>query len=328
MLIEANPSEIRAILGAMQQVITARNRLPVSEIDEKTLSGAYQYMFGQTGDLDIGALPGITPNELASTLTDRELSINALRFMAVCAFVDGALNKQRIDTVLDFAKALDIREDYIAELTALAHDDLRWVMADMSRRNIESLINHPWTDDDANAWLLPYRGRSADPGLAARYEDLRDCPDGSLGKAFWHHFKDNGYPFPGEPDGLNEIFATPHDSTHILSGYNTTFQGEILVSTFTAGMHQREPMAGHVLPVILLWHLGLRFNEVARSGMGWLDLEKFWVAWKRGCDTKADLFQPEWDFWAAANRPLASLRAEYAIEPLPPQFAAVDSNDR
>jgi hypothetical protein len=62
--------------------------------------------------------------------------------------------------------------------------------------------------------------------------------------------------------------------------------------------------------------------------MGWLDPEKFWVAWKRGCDTKTDLFQSEWNFWAAANRPLATLRTAYAIEPLPPQFAAVDSNDR
>jgi hypothetical protein len=220
----------------MQQVITARNTLQISEIDKKTLSGAYHFMFGQTGELDIDALPRIAPNELASALNDRELSINALRFMAVCAFVDGALNKQRIDTVVDFAKALDIRDDYIAELTGLAHDDLCWVMADMSRRNIENLVNHPWTDIDANAWLLPYRGRSADPRLAARYESLRDCPDSSLGKVFWHHFKNNGYPFPGESDGLNETFATPHDSTHILSGYYTTYQGEILVSTFTAGV--------------------------------------------------------------------------------------------
>jgi hypothetical protein len=107
MLIEANPSEIRAILGAMQQVITARNTLPISEIDNKTLPGAYKYMFGQTGDIDIDALPKITPNELASALTDRELSINALRFMAVCAFVDGALNKQRI--VIGFSRYRSFR---------------------------------------------------------------------------------------------------------------------------------------------------------------------------------------------------------------------------
>ena len=100
-----------------------------------------------------------------------------------------------------------------------------------------------------------------------------------FGRAFWTHYRSNGYPFPGEPEGLNERFATPHDSTHVLSGYDTTPRGEVLVSTFTAAMHRREPMSGHILPVIFSWHLGIQLNAVAKHATGALDPEAFWLAW-------------------------------------------------
>jgi hypothetical protein len=51
-----------------------------------------------------------------------------------------------------------------------------------------------------------------------------------------------------EPEALHEAFTCPHDSTHLLSGYSTRPQGELLVSTFTAGMHPLEPMSGTSFP--------------------------------------------------------------------------------
>ena len=35
---------------------------------------------------------------------------------------------------------------------------------------------------------------------------------------------------------MNEAFVRPHDSTHLVSDYSTSPQGELLVSTFTPGM--------------------------------------------------------------------------------------------
>jgi hypothetical protein len=65
-----------------------------------------------------------------------------------------------------------------------------------------------------------------------------------------------------------DSFARPHDSTHVISGYDTTPHGEILVSTFTAGMHPKLPMEGHILPVIFSWHLGIEINKLAGSFQG------------------------------------------------------------
>ncbi|NLT05263.1 MAG: hypothetical protein GXY03_03030 [Solirubrobacterales bacterium] len=43
-----------------------------------------------------------------------------------------------------------------------------------------------------------------------------------FGIAFWDHFERNGFAFPGNPGGLAEGFTTPHDSSHVLSGYSTS----------------------------------------------------------------------------------------------------------
>jgi hypothetical protein len=137
-----------------------------------------------------------------------------------------------------------------------------------------------------------------------------------LGRAYWEQYKSNGYAFPGEPDGLNEGFATPHDCAHVLSGYDTTPRGELLVSTFTAAMHPSRPMEGHVLPVIFSWHLGIKINDVAGSAVGALDPEEFWHAWARGAAMIQDLFAPGWDFWDCTGESVAALRRRYAIPPL------------
>lgn len=325
MNLSADKSQIEAILGAMRDVATVRGTRSITEVDRITLSSAYRYMFKQSDTLDVGALPHTEPRDLASVLCNKELITYAVRFMSVAALVDGVLDRERIETVLVFAQALDVHEDYIAELAELAKNNLSWVVADMSRRNVDSILNRPWTGQDVNAWILPYRGDNADPGLVNRYESLRDLPAGTLGNLFWQHFKSNRYPFPGEPDALNGVFATPHDTTHVLSGYDTSFQGEILVSTFTAAMHRSEPMAGHILPVILSWHLGVSFNEAIRPRQGWLDSEKFWVAWDRGSETTTDIFASDWDFWAVAPEPADALRQRYSISPLDPAHAASPS---
>jgi ubiquinone biosynthesis protein Coq4 len=108
----------------------------------------------------------------------------------------------------------------------------------------------------------------------------------------------------------------------VLSGYDTSPQGEILVSTFTAGMHPKQPMEGHILPVIFSWHLGIEINAFAKSARNQLDIEKFWVAWVRGSQMKIDLFARDWDFWKVIDEPVASIRDRYQVPNLDPRHAA------
>ena len=142
-----------------------------------------------------------------------------------------------------------------------------------------------------NAWLLPYVGPAADPALAARFHALSGYPSNSFGRAFHHQFTSNNYDFPGEATGLNAGFSAPHDSAHVITGYDTTPRGEILVSVFTSTMHDRLPMGAHVLPVIFMWHLHIQINPVAgKAATPAGPTRNFWCAWAAGAASRADTF--------------------------------------
>jgi hypothetical protein len=99
----------------------------------------------------------------------------------------------------------------------------------------------------------------------------------------------------------------------VISGYDTSARGEILVSTFTAAMHAVNPMAGHILPVIFSWHLDIKINDVAKSTSGGLDPDEFWHAWARGREVAVDIFGPDWQVWDWAGRDLEELRVEFNV---------------
>lgn len=280
MLIQADPPEAKAILGAMRLVATGNGRQALSEACASGLRAAAQYVFHLGHDIEAETLPTVTPAELACKLLTREQGEAACRFLAIMPLVDGRLDGEKIDLFLQYADALKIRDDYVTEL-AEACRHLDWVLQDMTRQNIKSLWDEPWDESDIMEVLLPYR-RETDPDLASRYEALSTLAPGTFGRAFLDIYRQNGYAFPGQKQGVNARFGTPHDSTHVLSGYDTSPQGEILVSTFTAGMHPKQPMEGHILPVIFSWHLGIEINAFAKSARNQLDIEKFWVAWVRG----------------------------------------------
>jgi hypothetical protein len=133
------------------------------------------------------------------------------------------------------------------------------------------------------------------------------------------HFRRHGFRFPGQEGAFTEKFAIPHDSIHVLSDYNTSIQGELLVSTFTGRMHVTDALAAHLLPVIFEWHIGQEVNGIGAQH-GALDPWKFLVACKRGTQTTGDVLGRDWDFFEAARHPLDELRRDYGIPPLPAQY--------
>lgn len=322
-LVNAGAREALAILRAMHQVATLNDTRSISEANRSSLQGAARYAFGLTESVDADRLTVISPPELAAALSDPSLAEWATRLLSVTALVDGVLDTERIALVLNYAAALQVREGYLTQLAEAARGNLDWALADMTRQNVKSLWDQPWREDqDIMALLLPYQGERADPAMVARHEALGSLPVGTFGRAYWDIYKKNGYSFPGDPKGVNAAFARPHDSTHVLSGYDTSPQGEILVSTFTAGMHPKLPLEGHILPVIFSWHLGIEINKLAGSARGALDPEKFWVAWARGAAVSTDLFAPDWDFWAVVEEPVECVRRRYHVPPLEPRHAA------
>lgn len=322
MWIDANPLQAQAILQAMGQVATVGGRRSLSDTCRRALVSASRVVFQLPGEPTRDALLPISPEELAAALPDRTLAEWATRFLTVMSLVDGSLDQGKVALVSAYAESLGVREEYLTQLSQGARGNLEWIRADMTRQNIKSLWDQPWDGRDVMEIFLPYRGNAADPSLAARYRALETLAQGTFGRALYDLYIRNRYAFPGEEQGLNERFGMPHDSTHVLSGYDTSPQGEILVSTFTAGMHPRLPMEGHILPVIFSWHVGIEINALAGSTTGRLDPEKFWVAWVRGSAMPVDLFRGDWNVWEIADEPVEAVRERYCVPPLAPEYAA------
>jgi hypothetical protein len=295
-----------AILAAMRQVALAGG--PLTDADKASILAAGCYLLRRTGMTDCETLPMVAPADLAATLKETAVRTEAVKYLTVMTMVDGSLDKMKVARVLDYSRALDVEESYLTEIVEAASGHIAWSLADMTRQNMESITGKPWGDRDPMPWFLPYVGDKADPRLAERYEALGHLPDATFGRTLWAFYKKNGYAFPGDPAALNERFGTPHDSTHVISGYDTSARGEILVSTFTAAMHPVNPMAGHILPVIFSWHLDIKINDVAKSTAGGLDPDEFWHAWARGREIKTDIFGADWQVWNWVERDLEELR--------------------
>jgi hypothetical protein len=309
-----------AALRAMRHVATAGGERALSDADRVALTAAHTIVFRGSGDLDPDALGDIGPGELAAACTKRDDAEHVAGFLAVMTLVDGEVDTARIRSADAYVRALGLHEPYLRDLGELARHKLAEVRADIGRRNIKSFTGR-WMGSDIDAWIMPYR-EHPDPELHARYSSLASYDDGTFGKAFADFYAVNGFEFSGVAASANAAFTTPHDSAHVLSGYDTSLQGELLVSTFTAGMHADEPITGHILPVILSWHLGVELADFAGAGTGSLDPRKFWVAWERGDETAGDTLSPRWDFWAQAPRALDDVRHEMRIPPLDPSDAA------
>ncbi|TAJ91300.1 MAG: hypothetical protein EPO10_11185 [Reyranella sp.] len=306
--------ESDAILGAMRQVALAGGHT-ITYADTASIRAAAHYLLRRHDIVDIGTLPSAEPADLVAILTDRSLAEEAVKYLAIMAMVDGSLDHGKLRRVLEYSRALDIEADYLTDLVEAASGHLAWAAADMWRKNFDSVLSRSSEGLDPNTWIRPYAGANADPALVERYEALGQLPQNSFGKALWDFDKTNGYPFPGDPMALNAVFGTAHDSTHVISGYDTSARGELLVSTFTAGMHPINPMSGHILPVIFFFHFGEQMNDVGHAGKGGLDPDEFWHAWARGAEMTVDLFDPKWNVWDWVEHDLDKLRRQWNVTP-------------
>jgi hypothetical protein len=321
-ILEAPTAAAEAVLGAMRAVALEHGGPGLTEMDRETIGSAAMIVFGM-GAVDVDGLGAIDPAGLAAACGDEADAGRAIRMLSVMSLADGEIDAEKTALVRAYAEALGVEADYLDILTEAAADEIAQAAACIVRKNAESFphLDASRLSVNAIAPFFPYKD-APDPELEARYKTLGELPPDSFGHAFFEHFEENGFFFPGNPDGLAEGFTTPHDSSHVLSGYSTSEGGEICVSTFIGAMHPDHPMAAEVLPVIFSWHLGVKLNDIANSTTGVFEPRHFWTAWERGAATTVDVVAPDWDFWGATTVPLEELRAAYGVPPVDPAMLA------
>ncbi len=323
MFVHASADQAHAVLGAARAVIEAEPRHdPRSGRGRALVVAAGRLLFVPAVDVDLDSLEPVTPEALARRVgADREIAEHAAALLAVASLADGQADPDRLRAVVRYAHALHVDEGWVRDLHEVARGHLAWAMGDMARRNVDTFPG--WAPgNDALPEMLVYRaGTEDDHRLARRFADLESRPSATFGHAFWRHFRRHGFAFPGEAAAFDGRFSVPHDGLHVLAGYSTSLQGELLVSTFTGAMHHRDALRAHLLPVIFEWHVGTEVNGIGAQ-TGALDPARFLVAWERGEATTGDVLDPAWDFWSVVDTDLDELRSRYGITPLDPADAA------
>ncbi len=321
-ILESPAGAATAVLGAMRAVALEHGGPGLTAMDRETIGSAALIVLG-LGEIDVDAVEPVDPGGLAAAVGDAEEAWRAVRMLAVMSLADGEVDAAKTALVRAYADALGVEADYLDILAEAAAAEIAQASACMVRKNAESFphLDASRLSVSAIAPFFPYRD-APDPELEARYEALGELPTDTFGHAFFDHFRRNAFQFPGNPNGLAEGFTTPHDSSHVLSGYSTSEAGEICVSTFIGAMHPDHPMAAEVLPVIFSWHLGVKLNDIADSTTGVFEPRHFWTAWERGAATTVDVVAADWDFWGATTAPLEELRAAYGVPPADPAMLA------
>lgn len=346
-MIQLADDQVEPVLGAMVTVAAAGGAAPLSPADQRGIVAALEVLFGRS-DVELGAdLTGATSGEVAGAV-EGEAAAELVRVLAVLALLDGVVEQPKLALVEDFATALRVHSEFVDDVVQLSLDHVGWVAHDLIRANVDTIPGVPWHATDPYGPFMPYHDNAVDPVLASRYEALADLPADSFGRRFADHYLANEYGFPGSPGAVVEAWATAHDSLHVLSGYGTSAQGEILVAAFTGGAFAGpvDFMATHVVPTILIYHLGIDINKGLNQGdkaraeadPAWrdnysgnvhlgLDPRKLWVAVERGRAMTTDLYSGHWDFWEATEQPLDELRHRYGIPELPAADGSVADDD-
>ena len=235
-ILDAPPDAAHAVLGAMRAVALEHGGPRLTEMDRETIGSAALIVLG-LGEIDVDSIAPVDPAGLASATADADEAARAIRMLSVMSLADGEIDAEKTALVRAYADALTVEDDYLDILTEAAADEIAQAAAYIVRKNAESFphIDASRLSVSAIAPFFPYKD-AADPELEARYKALAELPEGTFGHAFFAHFEENGFFFfPGNPDGLAEGFTTPHDSSHVLSGYSTSEGGEICVH-----LHRRD----------------------------------------------------------------------------------------
>lgn len=307
------PSPEQGLYGlrALKTVGMADGALDQSEI---AMLHAARELTGATCDID--ALEPIEPDALAAAITDAQLRWQLVSAMVVMSMVDQDADEREIERIEAFARALRVDNNAVATARHLAHDQMLLVRFDIVRRfwAVEKIVQNIRERGLRALWetIQAARRKYENPELAARYQALAALPPDTLGRAYYESMRENGFPLPGEPGAAAETI-TYHDMTHVLGGYGTTPDEEILVASFSAGFRKKNPMS-FILFVMCQFHLGIPIAPGVPPERGLFDPRAVLQAVRRGAAMNVDL-SDDWEYWPVIDQPVDALRKRYNIQP-------------
>jgi len=306
------PEQAHWGLRAMKTIALADGVLDAAELH---MLKSVQTILGTT--FAVESLTPVTPEELASAITDPQIRHQLVQGLIVVSLIDGKANEAETNTVERFARALSVDAPEVRDLRYLINGEMLRLRLDLGRRFwLREKVKEIWKTERIRGLFKFVRGmvgRYEDAALARRYQALERYPQGSLGRSYWEYCRANGFPLPGEKGGAAEQVLF-HDCAHVLSGYGTTPDEEVQVACFSAGFQRRDPWT-FVFFVLLQFHVGVRLTPITGARTGFFDPVKALIAIRRGAAMTVDL-NSGWDYWPVMTEQVDELRRRYNILPM------------
>lgn len=270
-------------------------------------------------DIDFNTHPAIDAGKAAAQLRSanekRELLELLIAFEMLCSPIP-----QSLSTAIDaWSQALECDTDLLKLSRELASNAITQATSDFYRHNWIGEGNHQ--DDPAFQNLVKKYGDHAyglcvqeDPEEYAKWNNLKNCPEESLGRHLWDFYQTRGFKLPGQLGAGNESLAH-HDWIHLIAGYDTTPVGELEVTAFMASSSQFHGVTLGFIGAISILETGLlhsfygadKFGKALSSADG---IERVAQAIQRG---KSCLVDPllDIDYFAIAGKPLQEVQASW-----------------
>jgi tellurite resistance protein len=320
-LFNFSPSESLAVLRALKTVAMADGTFAVKE---QTMLVASAELLGI--EADPRDLPTINADELAAAVAGAEARMVALKACLVMGIVDGQISPEEWKVLSEFRGALAIDEAALHSFHDLAYRHRQLLMHDYQRQvgraggspthggpeRVTLYASEGWQGvmqffpADVLAAASPHHARE-NAELALRYRQLGNLPDGTLGRELWRYYRERQFAFADQPGSVPELLVH-HDIVHIISGYDSSLEGELQTLAFTAGMRQEDPFSALFL-VLLQFTAGLKALARARA---LFDPEKVLRALERGRGTAVD-FSQKHDYWDEMEQSIAALRERFGV---------------
>jgi hypothetical protein len=163
----------------------------------------------------------------------------------------------------------------------------------------------------------------SDPDLTRRWQQLRDLPEGTFGRAVAQFYDARGFEFPGSPGSAPPLLAQ-HDWMHVLGHYGSTVEAELEVFAFISRAND-DPRAFSLLAMVIsLFETGYLATgaglfaydrgHLSHKGMA----VRLADALRRGALIGAHAGGPDLlriDWFERAHLPIEAVRAEFGVVP-------------
>ena len=271
-------------------------------------------------EVDPDEITPLGPEELAKALARRNgiFRTRILQLMLLGELVLTPLPDEVCTAVGRYAEALgvddgmrEVARDYADGALGLALTDFErngytahWDPDGAAQLHARAAINEPWQQV------------VDDPGLAARWAALGECPEGSLGLGVHRFYRARGFVHPGLP-GSAPPYLAQHDWVHVLGDYGTTLESELEVFGLI-GRGIPDPRGFSLLAMVLgLFETGQleRAAGLFEADAGHLSRDGVAVrlgdAMRRGAVTGVDLLGIDW--FELADVPVEQARRELGV---------------